>query len=126
MACRQWFRRPRHVLTIFLTVVVASAGALGWLTWLLFEQDRALEVQRRQEHLEQAADRATAVMQRALADLELRLNSNSAGASESPPGVVVVTTGPTGLVVHPEGSLLYYPEPEKVPESPSAPLVEAE
>ena len=49
MAFRQWFRPPRHVLTIFLSVAVVSAGALGWLAWLLVEQDRALEVQRRQE-----------------------------------------------------------------------------
>ena len=56
MAFREWFRPPRHVLTIFLSVAVVSAVALGWLSWLLVEQDRALDVQRRQERLEQAAD----------------------------------------------------------------------
>ena len=56
MTFRDWFRPPRHVLTIFLSVAVVSAGALGWLSWLLVEQDRALEVQRRQARLEQAAD----------------------------------------------------------------------
>ncbi len=126
MALRQWFRPPRHVLTIFLSVAVVSAGALGWLAWLLVEQDRALEVQRRQERLEQAADRATAVMQGALADLELQLNSNSARTSESPPGVVIVITDPTGIVVRPDGGLLYYPEPGQAPESPTAPFVQAE
>ena len=126
MAFRQWFRPPRHVLTIFLSVAVVSAGALGWLAWLLVEQDRALEVQRRQERLEQAADRATAVMQGALADLELQLNSNSTRTPESPPGVVIVMAGPPGIVVRPDGGLLYYPEPGQASESPPAPFVEAE
>ena len=126
MAFRAWFRPPRHVLTIFLSVAVVSAGALGWLAWLLLEQDRDLEVQRRQERLEQAADRATAVMQSALADLELQLNSYPTRTSESPPGVVIFITGPTGIVVRPDGGLLYYPELGQVPESPTAPFVEAE
>jgi hypothetical protein len=78
MAFRAWFRPPRHILTIFLGVAVVSAGTLGWLSWLLLQQDRALDLQRRQERLEQAADRATAVMRGALADLELRLASPSA------------------------------------------------
>ncbi len=107
-----------------------SAGALGWLTWLLVQQDRALEVQRRQERLEQAKDRAAVVMQGALADLELQLTSYSARLPESIPGVVIVTTGPAGIVVHPDGGLLYYPEPGpepgQVPKSPRAPFVEAE
>ena len=89
---------------------------------------RALDVQRRQDRLEQATDRATAVMQRALADLELRLTSYATRTSESPPGVVVVISGPAGVieVVHPVGGLLYYPEPGQAPASPTAPFVEAE
>ena len=128
MAFREWFRPPRHVLTIFLGVAVVSAGALGWLSWLLVAQDRALDVQRRQERLEQAADRATAVMQGALADLELQVTSSSARTSEPPPGIVIVISGPTGVieVVHPDGGLLYYPELAQAPESPTAPFVAAE
>ena len=128
MAFREWFRPPRHVLTIFLGVAVVSAGALGWLSWLLVAQDRALDVQRRQARLEQAADRATAVMQGALADLELQLTSSSARTSALPPGVMIVIGGPTGVidVVRPDGALLHYPEPKQVPEPPTAPFVEAE
>ncbi|MCH7749662.1 MAG: HAMP domain-containing histidine kinase [Acidobacteria bacterium] len=128
MTFRDWFRPPRHVLTIFLSVAVVSAGALGWLSWLLVAQDRALDVQRRQARLEQAADRATAIMQGALADLELQLTASSAHTSEPPPGVVIVIGGPTGVidVVHPDGGLLYYPEPGQAPEAPTAPFIEAE
>ena len=127
MAFREWFRPPRHVLSIFLSVAVVSAGSLGWLTWLLVQQDRALDVQRRQARLEQAADRATAVMQGALADLELQLTSYATRTSEPPLGVVIVITGSTGVVevVRPDSGLLYYPEPEQVPESPTA-FVDAE
>src|SRR5204863_289470 len=62
MEFRNWFRPPRHVLAIFVAVAVVSAGALAWLMWLLLEQDKAVEMQRRQERLEQAADRAAAVV----------------------------------------------------------------
>ena len=55
MAFREWFRPPHHVLTIFLSVAVVSAGSLGWLTWLLVQQDRALDVQRRQARLERVS-----------------------------------------------------------------------
>ncbi len=126
MAFREWFRPPRHILTIFLGVAVVSAAALGWLSWLLVEKDKALDVQRRQEHLEQAADRATAVMQATLADLELQLNSPSIRRSETAPGVLIVITGPTGIVVRPDGGLLYYPAPGHVPESPTDHLSKAE
>ena len=125
---REWCRPPRHVLTIFLSVAVVSAGALGWLSWLLVNQDRALDVQRRQERLEQAADRATAVMQGALADLELRLTSSPSRSSGLPPGVVIVIAGPTGVidVVRPDGALLYYPAPAPALDSPTTAFIEAE
>ena len=70
MPIRGWFRPPRHILTVFLVVAVVSAGALGWLAWLLLKQDEALAVQFQQSRLEQAADRAATIMQRALGDLE--------------------------------------------------------
>ena len=128
MAFREWFRPPRYVLTIFLSVAVASAGALGWLSWLLVQQDKALEVQRRQERLEHAADRATAVMQGALADLELQLTSYTAPTSGPPAGVVIVIADPTGAidVVRPDGGLLYYPEPKQAPDASTVRLIEAE
>jgi hypothetical protein len=60
---REWFRPPRHVLLIFLIVSVVSLGTLGWLASLLLQQEKAVEAQRRQDKLEQVADRAAAVMQ---------------------------------------------------------------
>jgi hypothetical protein len=56
MPLAAWFRPPRQVLTIFVTVAGVSAVALGGLAWQLLEQDRDLEAQRRQFQLEQTAD----------------------------------------------------------------------
>jgi len=52
----------RRVSTLFLSVALLFAGALGWLGWRLIQQDRALARQRRVEHLEAAADRVSAAM----------------------------------------------------------------
>ena len=78
--------------------------------------------------MEQAADRATAVMQGALADLELQLTSSSLSTSAPPAGVVIVIGGPTAVidVVRPDGGLLVYPKIEQVPELPATLFAAAE
>ena len=123
MAFREWFRPPRHVLTIFLSVAVVSAVSLGWLTWLLVQQDRALDVQRRQARLEHVRWPSCRVRWPISSCSSRRMRP----ARRSPLGVVIVITGPTGVVevVRPDGGLLYYQEPEQVPESPTA-FVDAE
>lgn len=72
MRFRDWFRPPRHVLTIFASVAVVCGLALAWLGWLLLEQDNVLEAQRRRDA---AADHAVAAMQRSLAELQSQLDS---------------------------------------------------
>ena len=42
--------------TLSLAVTLAATSALGWLGWQLLKQERALDVQRAQESLENAAD----------------------------------------------------------------------
>src|SRR5262245_30417969 len=111
MNVRQWLRPPRHVLAIFVAVAIVSAVALVWLTWLLLQQDKAVEMQRRQQRLEQSADRAAAVMQAALADLDR--------ASDPPPGVLIVHVRPDRPSVRPQDSLIYYPEPLPRPQAPA-------
>jgi cytochrome c peroxidase len=63
MSLSKWVRPPRHVLTIFVGIMLVFGAALGWLGWQLLEQDRSLERQRVQERLEQAADRIVAELQ---------------------------------------------------------------
>jgi signal transduction histidine kinase len=101
-AMRNWFRPPRHVLAIFVAVAVVSAAALSWLVWLLLTQEKAVEMQRRQDRIDQAAERAAAVMQAALADLD--------HASQPLSGLLYVRVAADELSVRPERSLLYYPE----------------
>jgi tetratricopeptide (TPR) repeat protein len=101
----EWFRPPRHVLLIFLIVSVVSLGTLAWLAAPLLQQEKAVEAQRRQDRLEQVADRAAAVMQGALAALEVQLASRGARPDSPPPADVVIV---------------------KVAEAPDSPFVEAE
>ena len=126
MNFRNWFRPPRHVLAIFVAVAVVSAGALVWLMWLLLEQDKTVEIQRRQERLEQAADRAAAVMQGALADIDVQLGTRLDPPVKLPAGVLVFSSGRDGIAVRPEGALLYYPEPSPRLEAPAERFAEAE
>jgi signal transduction histidine kinase len=125
MQLRPWFRPPRQVLTIFLGVAVVCAVALGWLGWLLLEQDIAVESQRRRERLDEGADRAVAVMQRSLANLDAKLGSRIAGA-ESMAGVTLVYADSAGTSTRAEPGLLYYPDFVKPAEAPQGAFADAE
>lgn len=126
MRVRDWLRPPRQMLAVFLGVALVSAGALGWLGWLLLKQDTALESQRRRDMLEQAADRASATMQLAVVELQARLTS-SPGASRNPaPGVSRVSIGPDSVTVWPNGSLPYYPDSGVHPQHVRASFAEGE
>src|SRR5689334_9434389 len=86
--------------------------------WLLLEQDKAVDAQRRQEHLQQAADRAASAMQAALAEL----NRNA----EPPAGVLHVRIGPTLLDVQPPRGLLFFPDPHPTPDPAAFIFADAE
>jgi len=126
MPLRDWLRAPRQLLTAFLAVALVSAGALGWLGWLLLRQDAALESQRRQERIEQAADRAAAAMQRAVAALEAHAASQPDASGPLPAGVAIVTIRQTGVAVRPAGSLLYCPVVSLAAQAPPATFADAE
>lgn len=114
------------VLVAFLAVALVSATAMGWLGWLLLEQDKALDVQRQRERIEQAADRAAAVMQRALADLQSAAGSEFARDASAPPGVLTISLAPDGTVVAPEGRLLHVPVRRAVHEASTPAFSEGE
>ena len=96
------------MLSVFFAVALVSAGALGWLGWLLLRQDAALETQRRRDMLEQAADRAFATMQLAVAELQT-IGAPGGGNGSLPPGVSRVSIGQDAITVVPDGSLPYDP-----------------
>ncbi len=127
MQLRHWLRPPRQLLVVFLAVALMSAGAVGWLGWLLLKQDAALDVQRRQERLDQAADRAAAAMQRSIADLQAHANPPLGPNVRFPPGVSGISIRPGGgVTAWPEGSLLYYPVSGVAPLAPSQTFADGE
>jgi signal transduction histidine kinase len=119
MQVRHWLRPPRLMLVVFVGVALVSSGALGWLGWLLLAQDAALDVQRRQEALDQTADRAAAAMQRSIADLRSRTSGAPDATGELPPGVSRISLAPGVVRVWPEDGLLYYPFRARLPAAPS-------
>jgi signal transduction histidine kinase len=114
------------MLAVFLGVALVSAGALGWLGWRLLQQDLALESQRRRDALEQAADRAAATMQLALAELQGSLASPAAARTSLPAGVSRVSTGPGLAFVQPAGSIPYVPFPRAERAEPLEAFAEGE
>ena len=122
MDWRAWFRPPRHLLVLFLGITVVSASALGWLSWQLVRQDRALASQRAQDQRDNAASLAITAFQKDLTGIEERLTallaladadlSREAGAYAETlsPGSALVIFRPDGVEAYPRNALAYYPE----------------
>ena len=68
MPLRDWFRPPRHLLTVLLLLTAASVSAVVWLGWTITQQESAVEAQRNRDRLEQAADRIVALLRASLAE----------------------------------------------------------
>ncbi len=117
------FRGPRQFRLLFMATMAVLSVTLAWLGWLLLQQDRRLETQRRQERREAAVDLAVAALEKRLSAVEQDL-ADTLTAGEPPPGrapaggAVVVVHQPPAFRVSPAGGLLYLPE---LPEPPSAP-----
>ena len=87
MKLSELFRPPRAVLTLFISLMLVCAVALGWLGWQVLEQDRAMEAQRWQERIESAADRAVVAVERGFASSDAEVVVHSTGAAQmTPPG----------------------------------------
>ncbi len=130
MRLNQRFRPPRHLLMLFLVTTLVLALALGWLSWRLLQQDRALESQRIQERLQQVAEIVVAALLRNLSEVEEQLTTLSAltdtqlanAASQSAKGLadgaLIVVFHPLVADVYPGNRLLYYPLLAKQNEPP--------
>ena len=134
MPVRQWLEPPRHWLVLFLAITLVLAGALGWVSWQLLQQDRALALQRTQERQESAADLATAALQKNLTELEEQLTALAAVASpktaefarELPPDSIVVILHSGGIEALPKGRLVYYPVVPAAKEPPASTFLETD
>jgi signal transduction histidine kinase len=121
MSLSLWFRSPRYLLTLFLAIMLVLAASLSWLSWRLLKQDRALESQRIQERLDNAADliaasllhkfsesrdQFTSLLTLSDSDLAARaseLSSQGAGTA------LIVVFRPQAVDAYPRAALLYYP-----------------
>jgi len=126
-----WFRSPRYVLTLFLAIMLVLAATLSWLSWRLLKQDRALESQRIQERLDNAADLITASLLRklseskdqftsllALSDSDLAMRASDLSGQGAGTALIVVFR-PQAVDVYPRAGLLYYPFPPTLKEPPA-------
>ncbi len=103
------------------TAIGALSTVLSLLAWKLVEQDRALAVQRESERREAAADRAVAVLERRLAEVERTL-----GSPDCPPDGVCLRIRAGRIEIWPAGRLLYQPGIATPPEVQSAALAAAD
>src|ERR1035437_2208628 len=94
---REWLRPPKSLLLILVLLSLVSVSTVGWFGFKLLEQDRMVQAQRRQELLEQAADRMAATLRGTAALLPRALQrSRSAGGGlcrGRAPGVLAGTAG---------------------------------
>ena len=132
MPINAWLRPPRHLVVLFLGIILVLMVALGWLGGRLLQQDRALERQRVQDRLELAADRAAAALTRRLAAIEdslarlattprLELPTAAARYANQLTGdALLVVLAADGLESFPKGRLIYHPVTSPTEEPPAS------
>ncbi len=98
----------RRLLASFLAITVIPVALLVWLTWRIFDQDRALERQTLRDRMEQSADLIVAALQRDLALLEDHLADS--GRVEANRDALVVSFVRGRVTVRAPGRLLFYPQ----------------
>jgi signal transduction histidine kinase len=136
MSLSLWFRSPRYLLTLFLAIMLVLAASLSWLGWRLLKQDRALESQRIQERLDNAADLIAASLLHkfseskdqftsllALSDSDLAARASELSGHGAGTALIVVFR-PQAVDAYPPVGLLYYPFLPTAKE-PSASVFEA-
>lgn len=123
---------------MFFGITVVSAAALGWLSWQLVLQDRALARQRVQELRENAAGLALAALQKHLSEVEERLTAlanlpeheisqNVSASSEGlPADSVLLIFHTAGIEAYPAGQLIYYPSLPRLEQAPARVFREAD
>ncbi len=125
---REWLKPPKSLLLILVLLTLVSVSTVGWFGFKLLEQDRMVQAQRRQERLEQAADRIAATLRGTLAETGERLSAWL--TTPPPPGKpddgVLLTVDENSVTAYPAGRLLYYPAPSNEPEAPSEVFAQGE
>jgi signal transduction histidine kinase len=111
----------RRLAVLLLSVVVPPAIALAWLGLRIFQQDRAMLVQRELERRQGAAQGLTRALERAMAEAE-----RSIGTAAVPPGTVRLTAAADEFKAEPPDGVLWLPGRSPLPSPPSEPFAAAE
>jgi len=119
----EWLKPPRALLLILFLLTLVSVSALCWFGWNLTAQERLVEAQRREERLEQTADRIAATLRGALAETGEHLGASLAAPPE---GGLLLHLNENDMAAMPAGRLLYDPSPASEPEPLSKVFAEAE
>src|ERR1035438_7684756 len=125
---REWLRPPKSLLLILVLLSLVSVSAVGWFGFKLLEQDRMVQAQRRQERLEQAADRIAATLRGTLAETGERLSAwlTTPPPAGKPDDGVLLRVEENSVTAYPAGRLLYYPGPSNEREAPAEVFAEDE
>ena len=128
MPLREWLRPPRTPLLVLFLLTLASVLSLGWFGWRLLQQDRAVEAQRTQEKLEQAADRIAERMRGAVEETQEYLTTWAANPTRNdlPPQGLLLISQENTLSAFPRGRLLYWPSLSPQPEATAEEFAEGE
>ena len=121
MSLNLWFQSPRYLLTLFLAIMLVLAASMSWLSWRLLKLDRALESQRIQERLDNAADLVAASLLHnfsesreqldsllSLSDADLATRASEL-AAQGVGTALIVAFRPQAVDAYPRSALLYYP-----------------
>ena len=125
---REWLKPPKSLLLILVLLTLVSVSTVGWFGFKLLEQDRMVQAQRRQERLEQAADRIAATLRGTLAETGERLSAwlTTPPPAGKPEDGVLLTVDENSVTAYPAGRLLYYPAPSHEAEAPSEVFAQGE
>jgi len=123
---------------MFFGITAVSTAALGWLSWQLVRQDRALAAQRAQEQREIAAGLAVAALQKHFSEAEARLNELAAYSENElaqkaekysrnfPIDSVLLVFNSADLKAYPASHLIYYPTLVTTPELAGEEFIKAD
>jgi signal transduction histidine kinase len=124
----EWLKPPRSLLFSLFLVTLVSVSTVAWFGWQLLNQERAVEAQRAQVDVDQAADRIVANLKSSLAVTGEELGSWAmAPPSDGKPkdGVLLLLDG-SSVAILPAGRTLYIPAPARDPEAGDAAFADGE
>ena len=103
-------KRPR-LLASFAAITIVPVTVLGWLTWRIIDQDRALERQTLRDRSERTADLTVATLDRALTQMRDELVRPAAEDGLPRTDALVVSFAADSIAVRHPGRLVYFPGP---------------